>query len=166
MLWLWIVLGALGFFLAAAALCFVNGLRYPRGHEETRSRDVTLSPEEVWAKVTDFTHLPAWQPWYTKVELLRGDGGLGAVWRHVEKGGQSLDLEVTTWEPPRRLVTTIANPNLPFRGSWTFEIEPTAVGSRVTITEKGEIPNPILRTLWHLFKPVKSSAERYLDALV
>ena len=48
--------------------------------------------------------------------------------------------------PPRRLVTRIeATPGTPFGGTWTFEITPDGTGSRVTVTERGWIANPIFR---------------------
>jgi hypothetical protein len=34
-----------------------------------------------------------------------------------------------------------------FGGTWTFDIVPTPTGSRVTITERGEIYNVIFRAL-------------------
>ena len=37
----------------------------------------------------------------------------------------------------------IADPKLPFGGTWTYEIAPTAGGSTLTITENGEVYNPI-----------------------
>jgi hypothetical protein len=34
-----------------------------------------------------------------------------------------------------------------FGGTWTMEITPTPSGSRLTITERGEIYNPVFRAL-------------------
>jgi len=155
----------LGAVLGMAAMVLVIGLFVPRVHEDRKVKELPVKPEEAWAKLTDFPHFPDWQPWMANVEKLSGEEGLGTVWRHKEKSGDHLDLEVTTWEPNRKLVTTIADKNLPFSGSWTTEIEPTETGCRVTITERGEIPNPLMRTMWILFQPSKSSVERFLEAL-
>ena len=43
------------------------------------------------------------------------------------------------------MVTRIADPHLPFGGTWTYEIAPTETGSTLTITEKGEVYNPVFR---------------------
>lgn len=34
-----------------------------------------------------------------------------------------------------------------FTGSWTFDIEPAANGSRLTITERGRVSSPVFRLL-------------------
>jgi hypothetical protein len=36
---------------------------------------------------------------------------------------------------------------LPFGGAWTLEVKPVAAGTELTITEDGEIYNPIFRVL-------------------
>jgi hypothetical protein len=48
-------------------------------------------------------------------------------------------------EPPSLLVSRIADPSLPFGGTWTYRIQPAAGGSAVTITEDGEVYNPFFR---------------------
>lgn len=48
-------------------------------------------------------------------------------------------------EPPSLLVARIADPSLPFGGTWTYRIAPAAGGSDVTITENGEVSNPLFR---------------------
>ncbi len=151
--------------LGMAAMAYVIGLFVPRAHEETRGREVPQSCERVWKRLTDFERFPDWQPWMARVERLHGGDGVGGVWRHVEKRGDHLDLEVTEMEPPRRLVTTIADPSLPFKGSWTMELEPKGINCRLQITERGEVPNPLMRTLWVLFRPAKSSVEKFLEAV-
>ena len=40
-----------------------------------------------------------------------------------------------------------------------------ATGCKVSVVEEDEIPGPLLRAMWRLFGPRKSSAERFLDAL-
>jgi hypothetical protein len=44
-------------------------------------------------------------------------------------------------------VTRIADPDQPFGGTWTFELTRAGAGTRVTITERGEVYNPIFRFL-------------------
>ena len=48
-------------------------------------------------------------------------------------------------EGPTLLVARIAGPSLPFGGTWTYRIAPAAGGSAVTITEDGEVYNPVFR---------------------
>jgi hypothetical protein len=48
-------------------------------------------------------------------------------------------------EPPSLLVSRIADPNLPFGGTWTYRLSPSGTGSELTITEDGEVYNPFFR---------------------
>jgi hypothetical protein len=67
--------------------------------------------------------------------------------------------------PPRRLVTRVADPDLPYGGTWTFELDPQPAGTRLTITERGEIYNPIFRVFARFVFGYAATMERYLDAL-
>jgi hypothetical protein len=53
-------------------------------------------------------------------------------------------------EPPRLLRMRIADAELPFGGTWTYEIRPADGGSTLTITEDGEVYNPIFRLISRL----------------
>ena len=48
-------------------------------------------------------------------------------------------------ERPSLLVARITDVTLPFGGTWTYRIVPAAAGSELTITEDGEVYNPIFR---------------------
>jgi len=58
---------------------------------------------------------------------------------------QEYPLRIERNDPPSLLVTRIAGENLPFGGTWTYRILPAAGGSDLTITEDGEVYNPIFR---------------------
>ena len=53
-------------------------------------------------------------------------------------------MEVEHARPPSPFVTRIADPDQPFGGT-DFDIAPDAGGTRLTITERGEVYNPIFR---------------------
>jgi hypothetical protein len=159
-----VALLGVGAVLGVLAMAFVIGLFLPRSHEETGECELPLAPDQTWTRVTEFERYPEWQPWLARVERLDGAGEAGGVWRHTEKKGDHLDLRVETWEPGRLLVLRTADARLAFSGTWTLEIEPHLGGSRLRLTERGDIPNPLMRTLWRLFRPSRSSVRRFLDA--
>jgi hypothetical protein len=169
MTWAMVLYSALigvGAVAAAALLAYLVGLSLPRHHRQSAERVLTLTPFEAWARITDFARYPGWQPWLDRVERLRGKGDtVGVVWRHVERKGEHLDLEVAGWEAERKVLLRTADPSLPFRGTWLLEVEPCLGGCKVSVVEEGEIPGPLMRTMWRLFGPRKSAAERFLEAL-
>lgn len=67
--------------------------------------------------------------------------------------------------PPNRIVTKIADENLPFGGTWTYEILAEPSGSRVRITEQGEIKNVIFRLLARFVFGYTTTMEAYLRDL-
>ncbi|PYP70520.1 MAG: hypothetical protein DMD41_14750, partial [Gemmatimonadetes bacterium] len=74
-------------------------------------------------------------------------------------------LETIAAVPPRRLVRRIADPKLPFGGTWTWEITAAPGGSTLTITEDGEIYNPIFRFVARFILGYTGTMESYLKAL-
>jgi uncharacterized protein YndB with AHSA1/START domain len=98
-----------------------------------------------------------------KVERLADQNG-HAVWRETYKDGQSLPLEMVELQPPKRLVARIADPKLPFGGTWTYEITPAEGGCTITITERGEVYNPVFR-LVSRFMNQAGTIETYLTDL-
>ena len=64
------------------------------------------------------------------------------------------------------MVTRIVDKELPFGGSWTWEISPAAEGgSRVSITENGEIYNPFFRFMARYVFGYTGTMETYLRNL-
>ena len=67
-------------------------------------------------------------------------------------------------EPPRLLVVRI-DPGLPFGGTWTYEVAPVPGGSTLTITENGEIYNPLFRFMARYIFGYEGTIETYMAAL-
>ena len=88
------------------------------------------------------------------------------VWREFDRQGGSIPYQVMVMVPPRALVVRIADPKLPFGGTWTYEISsPADGGSLLRITEDGEIYNPIFRFVSRFVRGYSRTQEEYLQAL-
>lgn len=98
------------------------GYLLPVGHEASRSAEFNKPPEAVFALVADVDNYRSW-------------------W-----DGAEVKSAVVESVAPTKLVTKVVG-ETQFGGTWTFEITPTPGGSRLTITERGEIYNPVFRTL-------------------
>ena len=160
MKWLLIIVVVLIGIVALAALV---GSRLPRGHSASRQQTFPVAPEAVWSAITDVDAYPSWRSDVKKVQRLPDRDGKPA-W--IEEGGNGkMTLAVERMEPPRVLVARIADPDLPFGGTWTYEIEPAAGGSRVTITENGEIYNPLFRVMARFVFGYEGTIASYMTAL-
>ena len=159
--WILLVTGVLvGLFV----LSVIIGALLPKGHVVSRSLKSQAPPEKIWQVISDFPNVPTWHPEVIQVERLPDRHGQ-EVWRETYKGGHLMKLETTQRLPPRRLVRAIADEKGPFTGCWEFEIMAVAEGSRITITEKGAISNPLIRLIFRLFMKPAVYLEKYLQAL-
>lgn len=131
--------------VAVPLLLGAAGFLVPRQHQATRTIELRQSAESVWQVISDFSAGPTWRKDLIRVERAPDQNG-HPVWIEVSRTGR-LPLEVVELTPPSRMVTRIADKNLPFGGTWTWEITSSVNGCTVRITEDGEIYNPIFRFL-------------------
>ena len=138
MKWLLRLLAALVAFVVSLTLV---GYSLPVEHVVSRSAEFDKPPEQVFALVSDLKNYGSWWP-----------------------EGTETRVSIVESAPPSRFVTKIDEPDAPFGGTWTMEIVPTPNGSRLTITERGEIYNPIFRALARLVFGYESTMEGCLVA--
>ncbi|MEW6323737.1 MAG: SRPBCC domain-containing protein [Acidobacteriota bacterium] len=122
--------------VVAVALVWGVGAMLPEAHVGVAQAEFSRPPAEIFATVSDVSAYPAWWPEVSQVEMLPAEAGRVRFRMHLEG---PVVMEVVESAPPARFVTRIADPGQPFGGTWTYEIEPAGTGSRLTITERGEI---------------------------
>jgi hypothetical protein len=108
--------------VAAVGVVASIGYFLPVNHEASRSAEFTKAPDVIFALIADPATYGSW-------------------W-----DGAEVKTAVVESVPPSRLVTKIVGETA-FGGTWTFEIVPTPSGTRLTITERGEVYNVFFRTL-------------------
>lgn len=156
----WILIFAL-LLAVVLILVVVIGALLPKQHVASRSATFRESPEAVWSVISG---PPTWRPEVKSYEELPPQNG-HRMWRETDKHGQTIAYEAIESTPPKRLVTKITDPKLPFGGTWTLEITPSAQGSSLTITENGEVYNPVFRFVSRFIMGHTASIDAYLKAL-
>ena len=138
----------------------IIGMLLPREHLAASRTRYEQPREAVWAAITDHASMTEWRADLTSVERL-GDEGGKPMWReHSSFGPMTLRVDVA--EAPSRYVTTIADPALPFGGSWTYEIEEDGEGSVLTITEDGFIEPGFFRFLARFVFGYNATKDQYM----
>jgi uncharacterized protein YndB with AHSA1/START domain len=156
---LWVFVGLAGFLV----LITVIGWLLPKDHVATRQGRYRQPPEAIWKAITDLDAMPSWREGLKGVKHLPDRNGLPA---HIEVTNMGeIPMETVEMTPPRKLVGRIADPKLPFGGTWTFEITPTAEGSTLRITENGYVTNPVFRFLSRFVFGYTGTIESYLKSL-
>jgi hypothetical protein len=115
---IWIVVSLIALVGAIALI----GFFLPVGHEASRRADFNRPPEQVFALLSNPS---TYQQWWD---------------------GATVRSEVIESVPPSKIVTRVVG-ETQVGGTWTIQIDPTPSGSRVTITERGEIYNVVFRAL-------------------
>jgi uncharacterized protein YndB with AHSA1/START domain len=142
-----------------------TGAFLPQQHISTRAAQFHQPPDAIWQVITDYAKYPEWRKDVTRVEMLPPVNEKPS-WREFDIQGGSIPYQVMVMVPPRALVVRIADPKLPFGGTWTYEISSMKNGSSlVRITEAGEIYNPIFRVAARYVLGYSRTQEQYLRAL-
>ncbi len=163
MLWLWIVLGVL--VVAVIAMLRV-GARLPLAHRAEGVAVVRgVPPEAVFDTLADVASGPAWRRGLKAVELQAPTADGRSRYRELGRDGAIL-FEVVEERRPDRRVVRIADDTLPFGGTWTWELSVEGSGTRVVLTEQGEIRNVLFRFAAHYLVGYTKTIERFLADLV
>jgi uncharacterized protein YndB with AHSA1/START domain len=157
----WILL-ALGVLVVVAAAMALIGLLLPRDHVASTTTVIATPPDSVWQALTNVSDYPRWRSDVRSVDVLSTEGALR--WRERTSQGD-MTLERTEEQRPRRLVSRITDEGLPFGGTWTYELAPEADGTRLTITERGYVTNPIFRFMARFVFGHHGTQEKFLRAL-
>ena len=135
-----IALWILGGVSVAAVAVWLIGSMLPVAHLASRSAAFEQSAETLYTIIADTRSYREWLDDDTPVVVVET-------------------------QPPSRLVTRVAGDDLPFGGTWTFEITREDKGSRVTIIERGEVYNPIFRVMSRYVFGHTATIDKFLAAL-
>ncbi len=152
-----IVCSLIALVLLVAAL-YGWGLTLQEGHIAVVSREIRIAPDAVFARLITFEEHPKWRSDLQSVTYNRLEQRIV-----VKNGSEEMTYRITKLEAPRTLVTEIeGGRELGFGGTWTFELEPAGSGTKVTITERGQVYSPMFRVMGKLFFSPENSATQYL----
>jgi len=152
----------LGVFAALIGLVVLTGYALPVEHVASRTARFAQPADRVYAALTDVENHPKWRPDVKSVEVL--SSAPSKRWRE-EGVSDSITFEVTDAQPPSRLVTRIADPDLSFGGTWTYELRSDDSGTRLTITEHGEVYNPLFRFMSRFVFGHTATIDQFLSDL-
>ena len=157
-----VVLIVLAVIVVAAIVVTAIGYALPKAHVASREQVVSRPAGEVFAALRDVNSYPNWRSDVTRVELLAGTPAVR--WREHGSNG-AIVFEFQQLEAPHRLVSRIADPSLPFGGTWTYVLTPEAGGTRVAITEHGEVYNPLFRFMSRFVFGHTATIDRFIEDL-
>lgn len=157
-----LVIGALVTIVIVIALV---GWSLPVRHRASVARTYMAPASSLFQLITDVAAFPTWRSDVKAVEALPDENG-HRRWRETTKNGPPITFVVDQMVPDRLLVGRIADTNLAFGGSWTYELTPAGNGTTtLRITEDGEVYNPIFRFVSRCVMGHDATMKQYLAAV-
>jgi uncharacterized protein YndB with AHSA1/START domain len=138
-----VILGIVAVPVLLVAGVVITGFSIEPDHVAKRTVTLKAAPDVVYKAIADFEKHGEWRPDIKKIERLPDKDG-HPQWKETNGFGV-IALEQTEADAPKKLVTRITDPDLPFGGTWTYELAAEGGGTRVSITEKGTVKNPVFR---------------------
>jgi uncharacterized protein YndB with AHSA1/START domain len=140
------------------------GSRLPVEHTASVADTIPASQQKVWGLITDPAAMPKWRTGLKAVTLLPPENG-APCWAEMQSS-MVMPLCADVRVEPARQVVRIADPKLPFGGTWTYELEPAGESAtKVTITERGTTGPAMWRFVGHYVMGEDGSIKQYLSDL-
>lgn len=137
---------------------WIYGTTLPRTHRATSTITLVASPEAAYATMRDMENLPRW--WSDVNRVTRIKGAKRESWERDMRGGDPVQVEVTSAISGQRFVTTFLNDSIQgWGGTWTHDVRLTGSGTEVTLTEEGWIEKPLQRVMMK----IRGGHHRLLD---
>ncbi len=145
-----------GILVCVILIVLLIGYFLPVKHRASISLTVRATPNEVWERLTDLRNYPNWRKDVKSVELLSD-----SEWTEVDPHNHRLPFKIISRDPDLRLVTRLNGQQLPFGGTWEYQIGEGGNGTMVTITEDGEVYNPLFRFVSKFIMGHGATLKRY-----
>ncbi|GBF39040.1 LIC10604 family protein [Leptospira johnsonii] len=153
----WIILLGL---VGLIVLLVLSGYLLPKDHIASVEKDFSSSPESIYKIIRNVREYKDWRSGLKSVEL-ESD----TIWMESDSHGNTIRFGIIEERSPNYLKTKILSEDLPFGGGWEFEINPNAPNTKLKITEKGFVTNPLFRVLSKFVFGHDATMKTYLEDL-
>jgi uncharacterized protein YndB with AHSA1/START domain len=118
------------------------------GEKISATVEIAAPPENVWALVSDLPRMGEWSPENAGGEWVGGAtaAAVGAKFKGRNRNGKhkwSAAVRINEAEAPSRLSFTVVLVGPITGATWSYDIEPTSAGCRVTETWEDTVTRPI-----------------------
>ena len=149
---------------AMTGIVALIGSRLPVNHVASRSVVIGAPIDVVFNTMTDFANAASWRPAVRRMTVTPdATSGRQRVVEESKTGTMTMEVEQSV--PPTRFVTRIVGEGLPYGGAWAHALEAQGNSTLVTITEHGEVYNPIFRFISKYIMGHNGTMDTYLADL-
>jgi uncharacterized protein YndB with AHSA1/START domain len=152
-----------GTFIITIAAAALIGSLLDAHHTSTRSALVRRPRSDVYRMVIEPARYPEWRPDVRSIDILPA---VDSRVRFLEHGASdTVTYEISEAVPDERVITTILDEDLGYRGTWTYTFTSQGDQTLVTITEDGEVTNVVFRFMARFIFGYTGGLDAYLKAL-
>jgi hypothetical protein len=138
------------------------GNQLPVGHVASRYVIIGAPIDVVFGTITEFDDAASWRDLKSVSVSRNVTTGRTRVTEVSSNGPMTMEVEQLI--PPTRLVMRIVDESA-FGGVWAYALEPQANTTRITITEHGEVYNPVFRFVARYIMGHTGAIDSYLRSL-
>jgi hypothetical protein len=146
--------------LTLFAAVIVAGLLLPRTSEASRSVLLPATPDKAFAKVADAAGQSSWRSDIGSIEMAAD----GKSWVENTRDGDRITFRLEESAPNERFSISYASAR-GFSGEWTGRFTAEGTGTRLEVTERVTIPNPVFRLIGRILAPPGSHTDLHLADL-
>ena len=155
-------------FLLVLASCVgmcAYGSSVPEAHTASGSEVIKADIDDVFAMQADVQKHPEWHDLVAEIKDYKEEEDGTASWHEVWKDGNEFGMKRTAYIEGKLIRVQIEDKAEVFNGSWTFDFEEVEGGTKVTITENGNIPNAFIRGMYHLTTEPDQTLKEHLKRM-
>ncbi|PJZ26730.1 hypothetical protein CH352_04075 [Leptospira hartskeerlii] len=141
-------------------LLVLSGYLLPKDHVASVEKDFSSSPESIYKIVRNVREYKDWRSGLKSVNV-ESD----TIWTESDSHGNNIRFGIIEERSPNYLRTKILSEDLPFGGGWEFEISQNGPNTKLKITEKGFVTNPLFRVLSKFVFGHDATMRTYLEDL-
>jgi hypothetical protein len=158
----------LGVIVVLVVIVVIIGYTLPKAHVAVSSAQFHKPAADLFRIITDVGSAATWRKDVQRIEMLPPSGSRIA-WREVSKDGvvnyEGEIVRAPSPGVPGRFISHIVSKDLPYGGEWIIDVSMNGGGSVVTVTENGEVYNPIFRFVSRFVMGHSATIDSYLRAL-
>lgn len=153
------LLGLFVVLIGIVAIVFFVGLCLPRRHTAMISAVIPAPVEQVWGRITTVAEFPRWRKDMTSIQIVND-----SEWVEVA-GKMRIPMKMSSRDLMKRMVAVINSNDLPFGGEWVYELQSSGGSTQVTITENGEVRQPVYRFVSQFIIGRTATLKKYISSL-
>lgn len=148
--------------IALIAGVYIIGALLPADHVATSESQIAAPIADVAQHIRHVERHPEWRSNVDRVEIVeRANGRL----TYREIGENRILFDFQEIETDTHFESTIADPGLPFGGSWTIRLVADGDETNVQITERGTVSDPLFRFFSTIIFGHHGTMNAYLEDL-